>query len=524
MKKLIAILLSMSMCASFALTSCDEKDEEKDKDKDKEVSAETEEQKDEDDGIKKKDDNTDENDDTEEAAITEEEVDAAPYEAFIESISMGEVASISKLHVLFETDGVEAELWASEEGYNESCAFTIDVEDVTDAEIYVDAEEIVVKSDDIFDGNAYGIPLDNIIEDFKNAEFWEFAGISYEEFCEQMVDELGFDMIKWLDEYSEVLGNSATLSKEYEKKFLSILNGAEHTVKIKDVEVNNGKVAAIVLDYTIDSSLIEALGDLYIDLIKEVPMPDDVFYTTYEEMIDELVTMYDENVGDLNITAYMNVLSAKLVKLTVNVTPVGGDELSIDLDLGKDYTKSEKYILTVDPAGDGEWCVIEYKRENTDSKFARTATVKTFYPDGKSEVDAKCEFVYNYDNGSYELKVDDTKMFWGTARFSDSTVAGSFEMDDFWFDFDVKYTETSIEADIESEAINFRVVIDEEEVPKFPAYTNVFDMGEGAFEELFEAVEDSNFLGTVNDDYYYDYDDYYYDYDDYYYEDFYEEY
>ena len=411
--------------------------------------------------------------------------------------------------VLIEMPGMKLEIVVDESPENAGAVYDyeINVPGVAelDLELYANASDIILKSDDIFGGEAYGLHVTNLKEDLKNAKLWEFAGITYDEFIAHMENEIGFDFLAWIGNLGGYLANAATLEAEYTERFIGILDGAERSVKFETVDVADGEINALVLDYVITADLLKDLANAYIDMFGEMPIPESPevdFVGTYREGFDMMIESFEESVDDMRIIATVNTATGKISKIAF-AFDVEDEEGKIELDLGKIASESTKYVLTA-YGGSESVGTIEYIKEDTEDKLVHRIVMN-------SEGEKLVEGVFTYDRatGAFDFAMDGMKIFGGSAVFSDDSVSGTVEIGGELFDFNTTSTDTSytFEVGCYGETI-LAFVWEIASLPEFPEYLNIFEMDKEDFEAMAEAVYEFNTRNSTYDEDYVSFEDF----------------
>ncbi len=491
MKKLFTVLLAAVMCTSFCLASCKKAEP---------VS-----------GGETNPDDFSEN--RAENAITVEEVKADPLAAFDQALSFELDGGIAKT---FENIGksetvhmemsvpetVKLELWANKKEDNPGVAFEAYSEGSDDRVFaHITGKEAALGVGNI----AYGVPLDNFKEDFENAKFWDFAVITPDEFYQAIEAELGFGIDELVKNAETFMNEIEAFNEKCDNEFAEILAGAVRKVEICEVELNDGKLDAVVIEYLIDTDFLEDFSYWYLDVLEANPMnalmaaAEDygLSYNNavdqFEEVFDMLISSFDESVEKLCVDAAINPFNGRLCHITFAVDPDDGIEADteyiVELDLGRDFTKSEKFLVDAytrygDDIEPVATIALTAKNDGKNIDFAVTA--KSYYDGEASEEVEIAAFKADLEEKRYTVYCDEEEIISGSLEIREGYFSIDFDGTDVKLSID--YDDSSFEIKFEAEGETLRVFVDDEKLPEAPDYNNLFEMTEEEFYELGEML------------------------------------
>lgn len=528
-KKISLLFLAASLCLTMSLAACD-KNAEKD-------------------GDSEKTGNEGNEGEVQNRTVSDEDFEKEPVNAFARAL--GETLGIKdipdetepeKLHlsVDFESESLNigGDYW--EDAASGSAALKLNMPEIFDLGVYADGTEIVFESNSALKG-AYGTDLQNIDERIKTAKIWESLGTTYEELFAEMDPEertMIEEMIKSIGkmDFSAMENDSKKLADEYGKEFMAILNGAKHSAKTEEVELSDGKVKAVVLNYQINGELVKKLAETYKELLNDSielvygNMLDSV--PEFTESLDEMYEIYEElgnNFDEAFKTFELNLAVAsktgKLVMAEINAENSEDGLYRIVLDLGVEPENSEQYVLNVYQAQElvGE---IIYGRENSDGVYKRKAEIRT-YDDGSYEIDciAEAEIINNANEFKIdaEFTEDEYTAFDMSLEYDKESNEFSFSENtsEISFSGSFKYSDDSVEFIVDNfngdSSMKLTVVLDDNNLPDFPRYVDILELSPEQIQSI--AVAFQSFTQNVSAMFgmnYYDDDDYLYgDYEDY---------
>ncbi len=496
MKKLFTALLAAVMCTSLCLASCKKAEP---------VSVD-------------ETNHTDTSENREENAITVEEVEAAPLAAFEKALSVEFDSGIAKtfenigksetVHVEMSVpETVKLELWANTKEDNPGVAFEAYGEGSDEGVFaHLTGKEAAIGVGKV----AYGIPLENFKENFENAKFWDFAGITPDEFYQAIEAELGVGIDELVKNIEAFMNRIEVSNEKNNEELAQILAGAVKNVDLRKVGINHGELDAVVIEYLIDTDFLEDLSYWYLDVLEENPlnelmsMAEDygLSYNNavdqYEETFDMLISSFDESVEKLCVDAAINPMNGRLCQLTFAIDPdddiEAGAEYVIELDLGRDFTKSEKFLLDaytkygddIEPVA-----TIALTAKNDGKKLDYAVTAKSYYDREASEEVEIVAFRADLEEKRYTVYYDEEEIVSGSIDIREGYFSIDFDGTDVKLSID--YDDTSFETKLEAEGETMRIFVDDEKLPEAPDYKNLFEMTE---EEFFTLAEMLNMGGA----------------------------
>ncbi|MBE6571986.1 MAG: hypothetical protein E7656_07050 [Ruminococcaceae bacterium] len=476
MKRLFALFLAITLCTSLSLTSC-----------------------------KKKSDAVDAG-----APITLEEVKADPTGAVERSAAEASQVGIFKtfenigklenVHVSLDIPNVaDVEMWASVA--ENLKGFAMDLNDKQSDQII--SANINQKHAAIgYDGKTYGIPVENLKENFENAKFWEFADMTPEEFYDEIEDELGISLDELATMFSSLGEQLATFESEINEEAEGILAEMEVNVEQLEIETAEGKLDAIVVDYPITTDSLEDICYWYLDVLERnpligsasqiIPGSEDEYYDIvdqYEYIFDELIAAFDEYIDSFNIKYLINAANGRLSQFVIEFTSDHMEDPDatyvLEIDLGHDYLTSDTVYINAYTLSDGEKIMDSVIKiaEKLDKKEYSMVITATTYEDGEIEEEIE---IFNIEadrkNGRYTVSAMGQAMLAGDFEAKDGLF--SISVDGVPLKLSVEYGEKSFELELEAADQSLEFVIDDEKLPETPDYKNIFEMDEDEFEAL----------------------------------------
>lgn len=475
MKRLFALFLALTLCTGICLTSCKKKPA---------VDAG--------------------------APVTLSQVEEDPFAAIEGSMSakaeggiLATFENIEKLetaHISLDVAKMaEIEVWASVA--EDLKGFAMDINDKQSDQII--SANINEKHAAIgYDGKIYGIPVENLKENFENAKFWEFADMTPEEFYDEFEDDFGISLEKLAERFKSLEKDLEEYGVKANEDLSEIIKDADIKVEQCELETAQGKLDAIVVDYPVTTDLLEDISYCYLDTLEGFPcaelfaMADPDFEYEYEYALDEyayifdsMISAFDEYVESLDLKFVINSANGRLSQFVIEFTSDYMDDPDatyvIEIDLGHDYLTSDTVYINAYTLSDGEKIMESVIKiaEKLDKKEYSMVITATSYEDGEIEEEIE---IFNIEadrkDGRYTMSAMGQAMLAGD--FEDKDGFFSISVDGVPFKLSVEYGEKSFELELEAADQSLELVIDDEKLPETPEYTNIFEMDEEEFEDL----------------------------------------
>jgi hypothetical protein len=354
-----------------------------------------------------------------------------------------------------------------------------------DAELYLDKEDLVVALPGVVEG-AYGVRFDTLGADLKDSAIWDMMGVDYDEIMSGM--DVAFDeLASMLDAIDPTMGDLEGALEE-------ALSNVNKTVTEGTVTIDGEDVDAVIVTYSLDSKDMQEMIEIMLDW----------FVDYYEDQMGSLADMVGEDIGLEDITQEIEGMQGMIdaffeeadlkAELVVNInsetgyimTAVGefsgvvdGEEggVYLNIDLGKDASKSDEYTMDLTMRGEEEEdnvglsLVLERETDGTETIYDLTFSA--------SEGDVT-EDVFSvslsYDSASYEYEISAEGAF---------AINGICKLTDDVFEISLD----SISTNGEEQEIGVVVKVEAVSASKIPnmpkSYTNLLKMSE---EEMMELI------------------------------------
>ena len=250
-----------------------------------------------------------------------------------------------KIHIRVEGDDIIYEGWADLSS-TPKLAFSADM-DGDDLKGWINADEIVVESEELFDGEAYGVKLKNFEDNYSDSELSDM----------DMME--GFnDAIDEQDGVMALLSNLGSEYKTFKKEFenakkatYAAFKEGDFEVTTEKIDVNDGEVNAIVLEYEITPEIIEGVLEAGIDAFSELTIFETLDIDIKDELpeIDSIVEQVENSFDELGldsvpVTIAINKKTGDFIYACVELElEVEGESetVSFEIDLGKEPANSE---------------------------------------------------------------------------------------------------------------------------------------------------------------------------------------
>ncbi len=411
-----------------------------------------------------------------------------------------------KIHIRIEGDDNVAEGWA-DLASTPKFAFSIDADD-GDLKGWINTDEIVFESEEFFDGEAYGIKLKNFEDNYNDSE------LSDMDVMEGFDDDIGDEAMALISNFGK---EYKTLKKEFEdakKATYAAFKEGDFEVTTEKIDVNDGEVNAIVLEYEITPEIIEGVLEAGIDAFSELTIFETLDIDLDKELPDtdyimEEVEYFFDNLGadSIPVTIAINKKTGDFIYACVELElEVEGESetVSFEIDLGKEPAKSEEWVFTFKEGDSEEEFVLTkiFEKNNVEIAITEKASgdqpeftpIKLTIEDGEFEIVREYkDWIWDDDYEDYEIEIVEETVAEGTCSYSAKKLELGFEID----------------------GEDYTILIDTDGVPGAPGFNNLLKMDEDELEDLFD---DIGFGGgskhgvvyeeTADDDWdYYDEDD-----------------
>ena len=407
-------------------------------------------------------------------------------------------------------------------------------ETLADVSVFANNEKVVVKSDSLLGGDAYGISLKNFADDFNNSEFGPDGEYS-----------LGFEMEdaaqNAFNDYEKLIADSEKIAKAAVTEFLkSVKKNAEISKekssisfdgkKVKttavSIEMDYEQLAEVVTDmmeYVSDDKNLEKYLTEYMEYVLAVSGgyfgydEDDVqdlideFYESVDEVLDDGLDDMKDSLEDADISVKVTFHITKSGKQLVGIEAKGesyGSKFKGSVHAGPDLADITQITYSFDDDGytnRGSYTV------DTNSGKEFVAKVKLVdYRDRTTTV----KINWDKKDGDFDVKIEDR---WGDEYGVEGTMKQSGKKTTFNVASVTSYGE---EIDLGVDVI----LSTSDSMNSISKFTNVFEMSVDEIETVIEEVQEVAMDMVENLDLGYtaiapNYPTEAYPYEDYYYED-----
>lgn len=343
-----------------------------------------------------------------------------------------------------------------------------------DLNVYGSTEELVLTMPGVLD-DAYGVSFDTLLKDMENSELWTLLGVDY--------NEIKSEIEPALKDAIDQMENSEASAEELAELLEDILSNVDRKVDEGKVTVDGEVVDAVIVTYSLDQDDMLKMLDSF-----------SVWYEKYMESVagqinmEDVMDSFDETVAELETSLKDADLTAELV---VNINAETGyimtvegelegtvdDEegaVTLELDLGLDASKSDKYTLKVGEVSEGEEIDVFHlilKRDITDKEIAYELSVRA-----AGMTVFGMELTYDQASKAYEieLEVEEEKI----------SANGTFELTDSKLALTVDTLTTyGEETELGVELILENIAADG--IPEMPKHKNLFKLSQ---DELIDVI------------------------------------
>ena len=328
--------------------------------------------------------------------------------------------------------------------------------------IYANDEELVLTMPDVLD-DAYGISYETLLQDLENSELWTLLGVDYDE-VKSEIEPMLEDLLKQ---------DADDSVEEMEQLIEDVLSSVDRKVTEGKVTVDGETVDAVIVTYSMDQDDMLKMLDSFC-----------VWYEKYMESfaaldIEEAMDEFDDAVAEVETALKEADLTVELV---VNINAETGyimtakgvlegtveDEEGtaiLELDLGLDASKSDKFTLKATEIADGEEMdvfQVILKRDIADAEVAYELSVRA-----AGMTVFRMDLTYDKDTNAYgiEMEMDEEKF----------SANGTFEATDSKLALTVD-TLTSYGEETE---LNLELILENitaEDIPAMPKYKNILKL------------------------------------------------
>ena len=445
----------------------------------------------------------------------EPEIEDQLRTVFTEAFTNGSVGVVFRNEDLFDLD-VSANTNVADKKF----VITTDV-DAGDGNIdfalFVDGSEIVVTSNQVLDGAAYGINLKTLTEDFKNSPLFEEMKNQAEngDTIEAELTKLMNDLPKMLEQGEELAGKVEALNKKHLDLLINELDALATVTEKQKVTTNGVKVDAVVVKYEFNKDALISLMDIgfkyaedYVNQIGPVVF-DEAEVQTLKNGLSEMQSdeSYKEDIPDdfqCVVKVALHHKTGSVMSVTVdfdfseNSVPVEDDFIydeyeaeeevwagdvngvsgTLVLDFGENPKESDKYTFALTNRDIDE--TVSAVLYRTDKKDIYSRRISFFNTD-QEEVYA-IEFAHKKLQNEYNFTLfyEGAEMFDLGGYLSYSDKEFKFVVDSLTVMGEDYFGDTQFEVEAKAGA----------EVPPTPEYTNIFSLTLEELEDIGFAVAD----------------------------------
>ncbi len=337
---------------------------------------------------------------------------------------------------------------------------------------YVDTSAIVIECDKLLGNKAYGIGFKNLSKKLENSILPGLMGVATDE----LLGEMG-DVVEILENLGKYVKDSVEYMAQTENDIYEIISDeGNYSAKEEMFSVNDGKVMAVVLDYSITPELVCDVMEEYVTIMLDSPvvseylstfgaygefgvnmfnsgMLDDYIDEALDEMKDSIYEGFEDmGVDELPLTVVMNKATGAFIYAELE----NGEGEKAFIDLGVNPEKSEEWILGIEDDGEDYEIVITKKFSGNNGEFVIEA--------GRYEL-----LRFEISDGRFVLEADGEELATGKCR----------------------YSKNSLELEIEDalDGADLKLVIDTKTAPKAPGFKDILTMSMSEFEKLGQTIQ-----------------------------------
>lgn len=351
------------------------------------------------------------------------------------------------------------------------------------AELYANQNALAVKAPQILGDKAYGLPINNLKEDLKNATIWELTGTDY--------SEIQPEIEKFLDQIEDAMSQSASNDNSPSvlkvKKLVEDVEAVlkECAVAVKESIIGSGDKApaSVTVTYTMTKAQFEKIAELYIEFVEwsvtdAMAGMEGITDGDIDEMIDSLREAVKEFAGEYTVSFNIGNDTGMISQITVSMEGTSeGKPLSLTLlvDLGVDPAASKTQTISLSGKFDNEEhkdaLVVTIQNDDTDGVLDRTLTIKA--------EDMKDDIVIKVNIGKEKF------LFSVKAEGETVAVSGKYALSDSA----LKISDCVITSGDEKLELGVTFTLEAvKEIPAMPSYTNLLQLTEEELMELSETI------------------------------------
>lgn len=361
---------------------------------------------------------------------------------------------------------------------------------IYDAALAIDNEKIIISSESLTDGEAFGMLFENFAENLASSDLGKMLGIDentaseiekyFESFKSMTLEENNEDIIKAAEDFE------ADIIELTEKYFVSAEEAKVNTI--------SGEKEVIAVKYTYGKEFLEKALDMYIEYMEECYSGYEDAFGAYgltgfsvtgqlEENIKETLDEIDEYTIDMN--TYIEPKSGKALLINVDFDLTVEDE-KYNINASIDFSDSNKIIVELTLLENGEEPIeygLEITKEASKTDLTYSLAAYSYDDDKAKENNLTATLYYVFESGEYTFEFN-------SADEESAVITGSVKSDDNVFNMiidKINYVADGVKEDIMTK-FDITVTLDGE-MPQMPTeYKNIFDLSEDDLEKIIEDI------------------------------------
>ena len=354
----------------------------------------------------------------------------------------------------------------------------------------------VAVSGTMFGNKTYGVNLNTLLTDMKDSAIWSMLGSDYDTMMSENKNAIQ-DMINLMQGSAF---NFEETTQDAADKITDVLEGVNPKEETCEIEVGGEKVSAIKITYTLTETELLEIVDVYIGIMEDMTgeLMDSMTSvniqgtttkedaaTMFEEMRNEFVAEFEGVSFTADLSYYLNTKTDYLMKITADGTVTYEGEtaaVSMYCDLGKDPTESNCYDMKFTATSkDGNVIsaqVTASRETNGDtSAYKLSVVLGNGSDENKMTVTVEHNSKTNAYSASVEISGAEILSCTGICELTDKRLA---------------LTVDTITSGPETAELGLEIVLEAitaEQMPTVGAYENIFTLDETGLMELVMAIE-----------------------------------
>lgn len=350
-------------------------------------------------------------------------------------------------------------------------------------ELYSNGKEICLKAPEILGEEVYGLRVDNLKEDLKNASLWANLGVDYAQIQEEVE--------QYLDQIEKMMGSMDTSddsdsivlrAQKLAEDIKAITDGCKPQAAESTIGTGENAPASVLITYVLTQKQFEQITDLYVSYLDEITQEllkgmEDIGQTDIS--LDELKQGLKELAGEYTVSFNVGNDTGMVSEIRVSLDTLSEGspiQLSAVIDLGADPASSKEWNIGVTLREGSEepeeklHAVISIN--DTDTLFDRSVTIRA------EGVDSDIVIRVAVGDGKFDLSA--------SAEGETAKLTGTYELSDTR----LSVTLDKLTAEGKTMDLHTTVTVDgNATVPSMPAYKDLLNLSQDDFIALMQSIQ-----------------------------------